>query len=551
MATAGGRWWSVDATDRTLGRSNALNQLLLGFVVLLLVCITLLTDQAGNRQELLVGLAAVFALTGAAVALPWNRIPPMWSAALPLCDIVAIAVLDASSPMLGFPLLWVFPATWLASSFGVPGLLVGSGAVSAFSWVPIVINPGQAFSAIGVMLPLVIMAVATIAHLASRRANAQRALLDKQARLLARTVEIARRQEDTVTEILNSVDFGVIRVAANGTLSFTNATHEQLQQAALPRRREAGDTRRAVYAADGLTQIDLDEEPLARARRGEVFDSELVWYGAPGGPRKALSITSRRLRDPDGGELGGIVVSRDVTAEVTALRAREDLVASVSHELRTPLTSIVGYLELVIDGDDLSENSRRRLEVAERNATRLLTIVADILSASADARGGVELSMSPEIASLDDVVRSAIESHIPRAAERWMSIEHSGIEATSAYIDPHRVRQVLDNLISNAIKYGKDGGTVTVGVTSDVDHAWLVVRDDGPGIAADELPRLFERFYRSDSVRKTSTHGSGLGLAISRDIVRSHGGEITVQSVPGEGSTFIVRLPQRAPGKDK
>lgn len=550
MATGGGRFFSADATDRTLERSNALNQLLLGLVVLVLVLTALLTDQAESRQQLLVGLLVVLALTGAAIAVPWNRVPSAWGAALPLADIAAIALLENASPSGGFPLLWVFPATWLASSFGLPGLVLGSASVSAFFWVPIAFDQTRGFSAVRIMLPLVIVAVATTAHLTSRRANAQRELLDKQARLLARTVEIARRQEDAVTEILDSVDFGVIRVTADGTLSFTNAAHARLQQAALPRRREAGDTRRAVYAADGLTQIELDAEPLARARRGEVFDSELVWYGAPGDQRKALSVTSRRLRDPDGDELGGIIVSRDVTAEVTALRAREDLVASVSHELRTPLTSIVGYLELVIDGDDLSETSRRRLEVAERNATRLLTIVADILSASADARGGVELSVAPLVSSLDDVVRSAIESHIPRAEERWMNIEASGIEATSAYIDPHRVRQVLDNLISNAIKYGKDGGTVTVGVTSDVDHAWLVVRDDGPGIAADELPRLFERFYRSDSVRKTSTHGSGLGLAISRDIVRSHGGEITVQSLPGEGSTFIVRLPQRAPGKD-
>ena len=87
-------------------------------------------------------------------------------------------------------------------------------------------------------------------------------------------------------------------------------------------------------------------------------------------------------------------------------------------------------------------------------------------------------------------------------------------------------------------------------MTSDVDHAWLVVRDDGPGISAEEVPRLFERFFRSDAVRNTSTHGSGLGLGISRDIVRSHGGEITVQSTPGEGSTFIARLPRRAPRRE-
>ena len=147
-------------------------------------------------------------------------------------------------------------------------------------------------------------------------------------------------------------------------------------------------------------------------------------------------------------------------------------------------------------------------------------------------------------------MRAAVESAAPRAAERRITIDASGVEPTIAYIDPHRVRQVIDNLLSNAVKYGHDGGNVAVGVTSDVDHAWLVVRDDGPGISAEEVPRLFERFFRSDAVRNTSTHGSGLGLGISRDIVRSHGGEITVQSTPGEGSTFIARLPRRAPRRE-
>lgn len=285
MATRGGRWWSADATDRTLERSNALNQLLLGFVVLLLVAITLLTDQAESRQQLLVGLLVVFALTGAAVAVPWNRLSSTWSAALPLADIAAIAILDTSSPLTGFPLLWVFPATWLASSFGLTGLIVGSASVSALFWLPIAVDPGRGFSAIGIMLPLVIMAVATTAHLASRRANAQRALLDKQARLLARTVEIARRQEDAVTEILDSVDFGVIRVTADGALSFTNAAHGQLQQAALPRRREAG-TRGGRYT-----------RPMASRRSTSTRNRSLVPGAARSLTRSWSGTEHRAIRE--------------------------------------------------------------------------------------------------------------------------------------------------------------------------------------------------------------------------------------------------------------
>jgi signal transduction histidine kinase len=116
----------------------------------------------------------------------------------------------------------------------------------------------------------------------------------------------------------------------------------------------------------------------------------------------------------------------------------------------------------------------------------------------------------------------------------------------SAFIDPARMRQVIDNLLSNAVKYGAERGRIEIGVTQNRDHVMLVVRDDGPGISAEEIPRLFDRFFRADAVRRTSTHGSGLGLSISRNIVRAHGGEITVKSAPGDGAAFVVRLPLHA-----
>ena len=142
--------------------------------------------------------------------------------------------------------------------------------------------------------------MSTTAYLTARRATAQRSLLDKQARLLARTVERVQRQEDTVTEVLDAVDFGVIRIAADGSLAVTNEAHARLQQAAVPRGQRGGASPRAVYSSDGITPLEPADEPLARARRGEAFESELIWYGAPGERRRALSITSRRLHDGDG-----------------------------------------------------------------------------------------------------------------------------------------------------------------------------------------------------------------------------------------------------------
>lgn len=524
--------------DRTRERTVVLNHLLLGVVALLAAVVAFSMDAIVVVEMLLSGLLLVAVVTGVALAVPWNRIHALWSALLPIMDILAIALLRESNPSAGYSLLWIFPAMWIAGTFGLLGLIVVNVLTNGVYWLTVALDPAQSLAPVVILIPMMIIAVSTTSYLAARRATAQRSLLDAQARLLARAVERARSQEDMVTEVLDAVDFGVIRLGVGGEESVRNDAHARMQRMLSS---AGGD--RAAFAEDGLTELGIEQTPLARARRGETFDGDLVWYGKPGRGRRALSVTSRALESATGERVGGIVVSRDVTDEVMALRAREDLVASVSHELRTPLTAILGYLELVLDGDDLSAGSRRGLEVAERNAARLLDIIADLLAVSADNHGGVRLSVSPVQARVDEIVHASIEALTPRAAERRITLDDAGIEEVSAFIDPLRIRQVVDNVIGNAVKYNVDAGRVEVGVTADVDHAWIVVRDYGTGISAEELPRLFERFFRADAVRKTTTHGSGLGLSISRDIVRAHGGEITVQSEIGKGSTFVIRLP--------
>jgi len=531
------RWRSMRA-DRTRERTVVLNQLLLGVVSLLSALIAFSMGAIAVVEALIGGMLLVAVITGVALAVPWNRIHALWSALLPISDIFAIAILRESNPSAGFSLLWIFPAMWIAGAFGLLGLVVVNILANGVYWLTVALDPAQSLTPVVILIPMMIIAVSTTSYVAAKRASAQRSLLDAQARLLARAVERSRRQEDMVTEVLDAVDFGVIRLGASGEESVRNEAHARMQ-----RMIATGGGEQAAYAEDGLTELSVEETPLARARRGETFDGDLVWYGRPGKGRRALSATSRALENATGERVGGIFVSRDVTAEVMALRAREDLVASVSHELRTPLTAILGYLELVLDAGDLSPSSRRGLEVAERNASRLLDIIADLLAVSVDHHGGVQLSFTPEYVKLDEIIRASIEAIIPRAMERQITLEDAGVEAVTAYVDPLRIRQVVDNVIGNAVKYNVDQGRVEVGVTADVDHAWIVVRDYGTGISAEELPRLFERFFRADAVRNTTTHGSGLGLSISRDIVRAHGGEITVQSELGGGSTFLIRLP--------
>ena len=526
--------------DTTRERTAALNQLLLGAVVLVLAILVVSGTFPGDLGLFFFGVLIVFVVTGATLVIPWNRIPLLWMALVPSADIAAIAIMSVSGPDVGFGLLWIFPTMWLASSFGLYGLVGGVVAVVGIFFLLAVYSPARDVLYPTFLLPLAITAVAATTYITARRSSAQRALLDKQARLLARALDRTRRQEQEVTEVLDAVDFGVIRLGADGVIAVTNEAHGRLQHAYGSGEQ---DVAASAYRDDGVTPLPSDELPLERALRGESFDGQLVWFGDPASPRRALSVTARRLHDTTGGDAGAVLISRDVTAEMTALRARDELVASVSHELRTPLTSILGYLDLAIDDPDVPQRARKNLEIAERNAERLLAIVADILAASSSSRSSVELAIRPTDIDVADVVRGAVEALLPRAAERAVVIDESGLEPALAFADPQRLRQVVDNLVSNAIKYNHEGGTVALGTTSDGTSAWILVRDTGVGVAESDKPLLFQRFFRGRTVRGTGMHGSGLGLAISRDLARAHGGDITVRSTPGVGSTFIVRLP--------
>ncbi|WP_246093375.1 sensor histidine kinase [Microbacterium kyungheense] len=525
--------------DRTRGRTAMLNQLLLAAVVFVLGVLVVLGPFPGDTVMFFVGLVVVVIVTAATLVVPWNQLPYGWVAVIPAVDILAITIMQIAAPDSVLGLLWIFPTTWLAGGFGPLGLF---GVIVAIAGVISVLTVQNATEVTyrTLLLPLVLIAVAATSHLNSRRSDAQRTLLAKQSQLLRSILDRTRRQEQIVTEVLDAVDFGVVRITADGRFAVTNEAHFRLQQGLEP-----DDTAEvAAFRDDGTTPLPSAELPLERARRGETFDGQVVWFGVEPGPRRALTIAARRLTDPDGEDAGAVVVSRDVTAELTALRARDDLVASVSHELRTPLTSILGYLDLAIEDPDTPATVREGLDVAERNAERLLRIVADILSASSSSPSSVEASLVPQSLDLQLLVRSAATDAVTRAAARAITIDVSGLEPATAWADALRLRQVVDNLVSNAISYNRDGGTVYVGTTSDGASSWILVRDTGVGISEADRSRVFERYYKAGADRRA---GTGLGLAITRDIVRAHGGELGLHSAVGVGSTFIVKLPAISP----
>jgi signal transduction histidine kinase len=224
-------------------------------------------------------------------------------------------------------------------------------------------------------------------------------------------------------------------------------------------------------------------------------------------------------------------------------RLKDEFVALISHDLRTPLTSIIGYLELVLDDDNLTEEQRGFLNVADRNADRLLRLVNDLLFVARFEAG--ELELRPTDLDLAAVVRQSVEESGPRAAAGGVELTCVAGAVSSVQADKGRMFQLVENLVSNAIKFTPEGGEVRVSVTPVNGVVRLEVADTGIGIASGEQQRLFERFFRASTASEHQIPGTGLGLYITRAIVEAHGGSIAVRSDPGEGTSFCVELPAR------
>ena len=227
-------------------------------------------------------------------------------------------------------------------------------------------------------------------------------------------------------------------------------------------------------------------------------------------------------------------------------RLKDEFVALVSHELRTPLTSIRGYLELVLDGEagKVTDEQRQFLGVVERNANRLLDLVGDLLFLAQIEAG--KLTLEVGAVDLAAVAAESVETSRPLAEEKDITLTLATSPLPLLAGDRARLAQLLDNLVSNAIKFTPEGGRVDVRASSARGNAVLEVRDTGMGISADEQEQVFERFFRTSRATEQAIQGTGLGLAISKAIVHAHGGQITLASNEGEGATFRVVIPIRA-----
>lgn len=224
---------------------------------------------------------------------------------------------------------------------------------------------------------------------------------------------------------------------------------------------------------------------------------------------------------------------------LAAAKSRQDFTANVSHELKTPITAISGYAELI---ENHLVDEEAEVHVAgqiRHNADRLLTLVTDIIQLSELDHG--ELPRKFEPLDLLAVAEECVSEHTPMAAQKNIELTCNGVSA-GINADRGLIREMIDNLLQNAIRYNKENGTVKVHVTIENGHPMISVKDTGIGIPADQLDRVFERFYRVDKSRSRETGGTGLGLAIVKHIVELHSAEIAIESIVDSGTNIIIRF---------
>ena len=511
--------------------------------------------------------------TVAAFVLRAPAVPPRASMLIPLVDILAVGLLRAGTGGAAsvFTIMLVLPVLSLGVEPGRLPLLLG-GPVTLFAMVlPLAFDPealdnGQwvRIVFVPIILGLTCLSANELTRRLRSRVRAVQRLRKEQEELLAdaqahaNTLAAASEWQRESTRQLASVidavtEQSIIATNQSGRVEVFNAGAQRM-------------LRVAAHDAIGrpITDFHLPEElavesdgtalsPFAALVAGAMTGTPQVrdWTYVPrtgSQIRVQLAITARRdaARQVD----GFLFVATDVTSDREHARLKDEFVNLISHELRTPLSSILGYLELVADDEDnpLSVEQHRYLTVIDRNANRLLRLVSDLLFTAQVESGKFQLD--EQRVDLHRILSACLETALPVADRRDVTLKLSACdEAVIVWGDPIRLGQAVDNLIANAVKFTPAGGRVAVTLGS-VDHpdaqALVSVSDTGIGIPADELDRLFSRFFRASTATSNAIPGVGLGLTITRAIVGAHRGSIGVASTRDQGTTFTVRLPLAA-----
>jgi two-component system phosphate regulon sensor histidine kinase PhoR len=361
--------------------------------------------------------------------------------------------------------------------------------------------------------------------------------MNKMAYELDTRIREITRQRNEREAILSSMREGVLAVDADERILMVNQACERMLGVV------------AAAAVGRLVQEVLRRPDLQQCihealsgEAGPTHERVLEWSEG-----RRIHIASTPLRDEEGAENGVLIVLNDVTRLHELENIRRQFAANVSHELRTPITSIKGFIETLRDGAiDDPENAGRFLEIIARQANRLEAIIEDLLALSRIERDSENAGIQLQPLPLGPILEEVALHYRPLCEERGLTLELAADPDLRARANGRLLGQAVGNLVDNAIKYSREGRPIRIQARAEGDQTRIDVIDMGCGIPAQHLPRIFERFYRVDAARSRDLGGTGLGLAIVKHIVQTHGGRITVESRPDEGSIFTIWLPTLA-----
>ncbi len=372
---------------------------------------------------------------------------------------------------------------------------------------------------------------------------------EERRRLLAEAERLAAER----AAILGQIADGVLIADPAGRITFANATARRLYALA------GADLRpgQAIGAHGPLTPdgepYPAAELPLARAlTHGETVLATAWGLRRADGATLAIEGSATPVRGEDGTPLGAVLTFRDVTTERARARQQEEFFANASHDLRTPLAAIMASIGVVLANlpGDFPAPLRRMVTHVDHAATEMARLVDDLLELARLEAGHARHAPVP--GDLRAVAREAARAIEPLVAARGQRLTVALPNTpVPALIDATRLGGALLNLLGNAQKYGRAGGTIRLTLAVAGREAILSVSDDGPGIPHDDQRRIFERFYRPATVAARGVVGSGLGLPLVRATAERHGGRAWVESVPGDGATFRIALPLAAPDDDE
>jgi two-component system, OmpR family, phosphate regulon sensor histidine kinase PhoR len=360
--------------------------------------------------------------------------------------------------------------------------------------------------------------------------------LNETADRLKRTIETITNQKNQLEAILSSMAEGVIAVDSDGRVVSINKKAAQLLEID------------SVSATGHSIEETIRNVDIQRFMRYTLMSSAPTEEDITLSAEQPVSLRARGtyLTDHQGNKSGAVIVLSDMTRMQRLENIRRDFVANVSHELRTPITSIKGFVETLLDGAiNEPEQAQRFLKIIAGHTDRLMAIIEDLLSLSRLEEDGQKRMIAREHLKIRPVLESAIELSGPKAGDKKIKIEIDCDDDLEALINPTLLEQAVLNLVDNAIKYSSADSTIQISARRIEQEVTIAVKDSGCGIEKSHLSRIFERFYVVDKARTRKLGGTGLGLAIVKHIVNLHGGLVSVESSPGQGSTFTLHLPEK------